>query len=84
MLSSMRLVARPTVRARRAFASVSSSGPPPSMSTVGPFKVFDRRAKTLQRDRAAVREGGARSRTVDYVREEVAERMIDRMLVCSN
>jgi len=28
-----------------------------------------------------VRDGGARSRTVDYVREEVAEQLIERMMV---
>lgn len=36
--------------------------------------------KTIQRDNAARREGGARSRTVDYVRDEVAERMMERFL----
>jgi len=34
----------------------------------------------VQKDRAALREGGKRSRTVDYVREEVAERMMERFL----
>ncbi|KAF8592760.1 S-adenosyl-L-methionine-dependent methyltransferase [Ramaria rubella] len=50
------------------------------VGTVGPFQVFDRNAKRLQKDRAALREGGARSRTVDYVREEVADRMMERLL----
>ncbi|KAH9927303.1 S-adenosyl-L-methionine-dependent methyltransferase [Fomitopsis serialis] len=47
---------------------------------VGPYQVFDRYAKRLQKDNSALREGGARSRTVDYVRDEVADRMIERML----
>ena len=51
------------------------------MNTVGPYEVFDRKVKRMQRERAALREGGARSRTVDYVREEVADRMMERFLV---
>ena len=46
-----------------------------------PFQVFDRQAKRLQKDRAAARDGGNRSRTVDYVRDEVANRMIERFIV---
>ncbi|KAI0832824.1 S-adenosyl-L-methionine-dependent methyltransferase [Trametes gibbosa] len=65
-----------TVRART-YASVSSS-PPLNPNTVGPFQVFDRNAKRAQKDRAAARDGGARSRTVDYVRDEIADRMIER------
>jgi NADH dehydrogenase [ubiquinone] 1 alpha subcomplex assembly factor 5 len=48
---------------------------------VGPFEVFDRKVKRMQKDAAAMREGGNRSRTVDYVREEVADRMMDRLMV---
>lgn len=69
-----------TVRART-YASVSASSPNPN--TVGPFQVFDRSAKRTQKDRAAARDGGARSRTVDYVRDEIADRMIERFQVCS-
>lgn len=65
----------------RSFAAVSSSSPPPSLTTVGPYQVFDRNAKRLQKDRAASRDGGARSRTVDYVRDEVADRLMERFLV---
>ncbi|KAJ2704992.1 hypothetical protein H4R19_005170, partial [Coemansia spiralis] len=43
-----------------------------------PFEVFDRRAKLLQRNRAAGRV--ADSRDVDYVRDEVAARVADRLL----
>ena len=37
---------------------------------------------TVQRDRAALRNGGSQSRVVDYLRDEVAERMMERFLVC--
>ncbi|KAJ2785749.1 hypothetical protein GGI15_001809 [Coemansia interrupta] len=43
-----------------------------------PFEVFDRRAKRMQRDRAAAR--AADSREVDYLRDEVARRVADRLL----
>ncbi|KAG9218694.1 hypothetical protein CCMSSC00406_0001192 [Pleurotus cornucopiae] len=66
--------------AARSFASVSSSSPPVNPGSVGPYQVFDRHAKTLQRDRAATRDGGERSRTVDYLRDEVASRMMERLL----
>lgn len=68
-------------RLTRSFASIASNSPPPSFNTTGPYQVFDRNAKTLQRNRAALRDNGERSRTVDYVREEVAERMMERFLV---
>lgn len=50
-------------------------------ATRSPFQVFDRHAKRLQKDRAAARDGGDRSRTVDYVRDDVANRMIERFMV---
>jgi len=62
----------------RTFASVS--GTPLNPTSVGPYQVFDRNAKRLQRDRAATREGGERSRTVDYVRENVADALIERLM----
>ncbi|KAG6828657.1 hypothetical protein H0H92_007126 [Tricholoma furcatifolium] len=71
--------ARP-VALSRGLASVSSPSPPPRTGTVGPYQVFDRNVKRIQKDRAATREGGARSRTVDYVRDEVADRMMERFL----
>jgi hypothetical protein len=64
----------------RSLAAVSSTFDARA-GTVGPFQVFDRNTKRLQKDRAASRDGGARSRTVDYVRDEVADRMMDRLLV---
>ena len=65
----------------RSYAAISSSSPIPNTNTVGPYQVFNRRAKMIQRDRAALRDHGKRSRTVDYVRDEVAERMLERFLV---
>ncbi|KDQ08869.1 hypothetical protein BOTBODRAFT_117885 [Botryobasidium botryosum FD-172 SS1] len=64
----------------RSFAAHSASSPPPNPFAVGPYQVFDRRVKQLQKDRAASREHGERSRTVDYVREAMADRMIERIL----
>lgn len=69
---------RVLVAPRRAYASVSPGVNPGS---VGPFQVFDRSVKAMQKDRSAMHEDGTRSRTVDYVREEVADRMIERLLV---
>jgi hypothetical protein len=66
---------------RRGFAAISL---PPSLSrppAIGPFQVFDRGAKQIQKDRAATRDGGQRSRTVDYVRDEIADRMMERLFV---
>lgn len=68
-------------RQTRAFAAISSGSTPLHLTSSNPYQVFDRHAKFLQKDRAAVRDGGARSKTVDYVREEVAERMMERFLV---
>ncbi|CAL1700136.1 unnamed protein product [Somion occarium] len=62
----------------RSLASISSA--PPNPNSVGPFQVFDRNAKRLQKDRAASRAGGERSRTVDYVRDAVADTMMERLL----
>ncbi|KAI7902926.1 S-adenosyl-L-methionine-dependent methyltransferase [Cokeromyces recurvatus] len=46
--------------------------------TTAPFQVFDRHAKRLQRDRAAL--DVEQSRTVDYLRDTVAARVADRLL----
>lgn len=66
------------------FASHSASSPPPSLNTVGPYQIFDRNAKRMQKDRTALREGGGPSRVVDYVRDEAADRMMERFLVRRN
>jgi len=60
---------------RRAYASVSNA------NINQPFAVFDRNMKRIQRDRAASRNEGEDSRVVDYLRNEVADRMIERLLV---
>lgn len=64
-------------RLARAFASETSFAAP----TASAYRVFDRTAKRTQKDRAASRDGGERSRTVDYVRDEVADRLTERLLV---
>ena len=82
MMLFLRLIRRCSPQNRaRSYAAVSSNSQFPNTNTVGPYQVFDRRAKIIQRDRAALREQGKRSRTVDYVRNEVAERMLERFLV---
>jgi len=65
----------------RSFAAISTNSPPQPVNCVGPYQIFDRNAKRLQKDRAAIRDAGARNRTVDYIREEVAERMMERFMV---
>ncbi|KAH7343878.1 S-adenosyl-L-methionine-dependent methyltransferase [Rhizoctonia solani] len=67
----------------RAFArryATASSSSPLGTHTMSPFRLFDRNAKRIQKDRAASRESGERSRTVDYVRDEVADRLFERVL----
>lgn len=74
----MRLPLRPPFGSRAyavpSFAPGASAGSPAS-----PFIVFDRKAKLLQRDRAAA--DPERSRLTDYVKDEVAANMVDRLLV---
>ncbi|KAF7789455.1 hypothetical protein EIP86_000400 [Pleurotus ostreatoroseus] len=81
MLTALQLSTRRSVgsasRCSRRLASVSSSVNP---NSVGPFQVFDRNVKVLQKDRGAIIDNGKKSRTVDYVRNEVAERMIERFM----
>ncbi|KAJ6561530.1 S-adenosyl-L-methionine-dependent methyltransferase [Mycena vulgaris] len=65
------------LRSLARLAAISSASPPANPHTLGPFQVFDRNVKRIQKDCAALREG---SRTVDYVREEVADRMMERFM----
>lgn len=65
----------------RNYAAVASSSGPTNPYSVGPYQVFDRNAKRMQRDRAAAKEAGARSRTVDYLRDDIAEGMMERFMV---
>ncbi|GJJ07215.1 hypothetical protein Clacol_001415 [Clathrus columnatus] len=60
---------------KRGLASFTNTPPPSS-----PFEVFDRKAKQIQKDRAASRDNGERSRIVDYLRDEVADRMFERFM----
>ena len=82
MLTAIQLSTRRSAgfakKCSRRLASVSSSVNP---NSVGPFQVFDRNIKVLQKDRGAIINNGEKSRTVDYVRNEVAERMIERFMV---
>ncbi|KAG8701844.1 hypothetical protein FRC09_005106 [Ceratobasidium sp. 395] len=63
----------------RQYATASSPSPL-GAHTMSPFRLFDRNAKRMQKDRAATRNSGERSRTVDYVRNEVADRLLERVL----
>ena len=63
----------------RSYASVASRGLFLQKDT--PYQVFDRHAKLLQKNRSALKGNGAASRQVDYVRDEVADRMLERFLV---
>ncbi|KAK4704205.1 NADH dehydrogenase [ubiquinone] 1 alpha subcomplex assembly factor 5, partial [Phenoliferia sp. Uapishka_3] len=62
----------------RAYASVAGTPRPSASSPNSPFIVFDRDVKRLQRNRAA--SDKERSRLTDYVKEEVAANMVDRLL----
>ena len=77
-LARSRIVWLPPARTR-SLASVSPTSPIHPSSN--PFQVFDRNVKRMQKDRAAARDGGERSKTVDYVRNEIADRLIERMQV---
>jgi len=48
-----------------------------------PYQIFDRYAKVLQKDRSATPNRVENSRTVDYVRDEIGDRLVERMLVSS-
>ena len=73
------LATRPRLPPLRSLASLASLSPSHiNTASQTPYQVFDRHAKRLQKDRAAARDGGNRSRTVDYVRDDVANRMIER------
>lgn len=60
-------------RRRLATAAGTTAAPPA-------FQVFNRTTKRLQRDRAG--SNPATSRSVDYLKDEVADRLVERLLVC--
>jgi NADH dehydrogenase [ubiquinone] 1 alpha subcomplex assembly factor 5 len=68
----LRLLTRATRSGSRSLATISPQ-------QTQPYQIFDRAAKVLQKDRAASYENGERSVTVDYLRNEVAERMMERL-----
>ena len=66
---------------RRGFAAISSIPSTARGPILGTFQVFDRNAKRMQKDRAAIRDDGVPSTTVDYLRDEVADRLMERFMV---
>ncbi|KAK6529192.1 hypothetical protein TWF281_008376 [Arthrobotrys megalospora] len=64
---------------RRSLATATSTEPGPSARAGGmaSFQIFDRHVKRLQRDRAAT--SLEESRNVDYLRDEVANRLVERL-----
>ncbi|GAA5964231.1 hypothetical protein JCM8115_002841 [Rhodotorula mucilaginosa] len=68
----------PSLRAALASGSRSYTVPSFAPSAASPFSVFDRNLKVAQRDRAA--RNKERSRLTDYVKDDVAQTMVDRLL----
>lgn len=85
--SPMALLLRPSaargVAAWRAYASLSPDSPPPTAA----YDVFDEAAKARQKDRSIIRlrqaaaEMGTDPTVLDYLREEVADRICERVEV---
>lgn len=73
--SSCASALRSAVRSGARSYAVPSFAP----SAASPFSVFDRNLKVAQRDRAA--RNKERSRLTDYVKDDVAQSMVDRLLV---
>ena len=67
--------------ARSGTRSLASAAGPLNPGSAAPFQVFDRNLKVLHKDLSATLQDGERSRTVDYVRNEVADRMVERLMV---
>ncbi|POY73965.1 hypothetical protein BMF94_2973 [Rhodotorula taiwanensis] len=72
--SSCASALRSAVRSGARSYAVPSFAP----SAASPFSVFDRNLKVAQRDRAA--RNKERSRLTDYVKDDVAQSMVDRLL----
>lgn len=73
LLSSLNRTIRYSTRQVRGLAAVTAAP-----DTI-PFQIFDRQTKRIQRDTAALKHAGTASRTVDYLRDEVADRMVERL-----
>jgi hypothetical protein len=73
---SSTLLALTSSAARRSSSSSSGSLPPS-----GTYKVFDRDNVRHHRELAYGKDGGERSRTVGYLREEIGERVMERFEV---
>ena len=74
---SRHILSRAPVVCSRSLASIADTVAPT------PYRIFDRYAKVLQKDRSAAPNRVENSRTVDYVRDEIADRLAERMLVSS-
>lgn len=82
-----RLLSRPlrttTNHTARLLYSTAPPPPPAGSKTIpATFQVFNRETKRLQKERAA--RNTEQSRQVDYVKDEVAFRVVDRLLVHSS
>lgn len=64
---------------RRLLATAANPSAPATATATATFQVFNRTAKRLQRDRAAANK--AASRNVDYLKDEVADRLVERILL---
>lgn len=64
-------------RLARHFATATHIPPTASQA----HRVFDRHVKQIQKDQAALAQSGDASRLVDYVRNSVAESLIERLMV---
>lgn len=78
---SLRPLRSAGVPLQRSYATLSPYTPPPTT----PYEVFDEPSKARQRDRALIRlrseQGGGDTSVVDYLREELAERLSERIEV---
>ena len=81
LMNSFRQTALSTATAikhSRLYASISPHAP----LRTGPYEVFDEKAKIRQRDRAILRADPTSGHgVVDYLREEIAERLSERVEV---
>jgi hypothetical protein len=81
-LRSATRLSRPQTYLPRTYATLSPYTPTPTAA----YEVFDEPSKARQRDRALLRlrskEGGGDTSVVDYLREELAERLSERIEVC--